>query len=108
MGDLGRKKIGVARDYGSGKWRPTFNMGVFFIHPDYAEYQRLLHLQKDPLATFEVAMAEQGFLNAVYKSQWHDIGFEYNANLAIFSQDRSYWDSHEARIRILHYTMSKP
>ena len=53
-------------------------------------------------------MAKQGFLNVVYKNQWYDIGFEHNANLAIFSHDHSFWDPHEKEIRIVHYTMEKP
>merc|ERR1712151_1001979 len=36
------------------------------------------------------------------------IGFEHNANLAIFRHNRSYWDRHETEIRIVHYTMNKP
>lgn len=106
--DLGEKRIGVARDYGAGKWRPTFNMGVFIIHPNTKEYERLLSLQKSGKIKFQTSMSEQGFLNVVYKNDWYDIGFEHNANLAIFSQDRSYWDKHERDIRIVHFTMNKP
>ena len=106
--NLGNKQIGVARDYGAGKWRPTFNMGVFLIHPNAGEHERLLKLQMSGTIQFKTTMAEQGFLNEVYKNQWYDIGFEHNANLAIFSQDRSYWDKHESDIRIVHYTMNKP
>lgn len=105
---LGEKKIGVARDYGGGKWRPGFNMGVFLIHPNAEEHARLLNLQKGGEIKFDTAMSEQGFLNVVYRNEWYDIGFKYNANLAIFSQDRSYWDKHENDIRIVHYTMNKP
>ena len=107
-GYLFTKKIGVARDYGSGEWRQTFNMGVFLIRPDSVEYSRLINLQKDPSIEFHVTMAEQGFLNVVYEDQWQDIGFSYNANLAIYSQDHSYWKEHENEIRIVHYTMEKP
>ena len=106
--DLGAKKLGVARDFGAGKWRPTFNMGVFLIHPNRTEYKRLRRLQLDPSITFNHGMCEQGFLNVIYKNQWHDIGFVNNANLAIYSQKRSFWDEHVSRVNIVHYTMSKP
>ena len=106
--DLGMDAIGVAADFGEGLWRLTFNMGVFLIRPNAAEYQRLLRLQKDESVDFDVTMAEQGFLNVVYKDQWYDIGFRNNANLAIYSQLRSYWDTHEQDICVIHYTMVKP
>jgi glycogenin glucosyltransferase len=53
-------------------------------------------------------MSEQGFLNVFYKDQWFEIGFEYNANLAVYSQQRKYWDEREGNISVIHYTMSKP
>ena len=40
--NLDGKRIGAARDYGAGKWRPGFNMGVFLIHPSAEEHERLL------------------------------------------------------------------
>lgn len=106
--NLGNKSIGVARDYAEGKWLNTFNMGVFLIHPDAHEHRRLCDLQKSGAVKFQTSMAEQGFLNSVYKTDWHDIGFSYNANLAIFSQDRFFWNQNESDIRIIHFTMIKP
>jgi hypothetical protein len=100
--DLGKDTIGAAADFGEGLWRLTFNMGVFLIRPNTAEYQRLLRLQKDGSVDFE------GFLNVVYKDQWYDIGFRNNANVAIYSQLRSYWETHEQDICVIHYTMVKP
>jgi len=105
---LGSAKIGVARDYAAGEWKQGFNMGVFLIQPSAAEYSRLLQLQRGGKVKAAPTMAEQGFLNQVYRDQWHDIGFEYNANLAIYAQDRTYWDKHFSKVRIIHYTMSKP
>jgi hypothetical protein len=34
-------------------------------------------------------MAEQGFLDVVYKNQWVDIGFRNNANLAAYFTSRN-------------------
>lgn len=76
------KSIGVARDISAGKWLESFNMGVFLIRPSYSEYERLLKMQSTPGAVkFNPTMAEQAFLNAVYKAAWLDVGFVYNANL---------------------------
>ena len=67
-------KIGVAADfrmnYGDNKkgeeWVSSFNMGVFAIHPDWTEYERLLQLQRDgAVKEYEHIMAEQGWLNTV-------------------------------------------
>jgi hypothetical protein len=35
-------------------------------------------------------------------------GFRKNANLAIYSQLRSYWDFHEQEIFVIHVTKSMP
>jgi len=101
-------RIGAARDFGGGRWRNTFNMGVFFIKPNTSEYERLRFIQKDPAIEFETSMSEQGFLNVVYEDMWYDIEFRNNANLAVYSQLRSYWDENFAKVNILHYTMTKP
>lgn len=105
---LESKRIAVARDFGEGVWRPTFNMGVFVIRPNSSEYTRLLSLQQDASVVFETAMCEQGFLNVIYRDAWEDIGFRNNANLAVYSQNRTHWDEHESDINIVHYTMNKP
>ena len=106
--NLSGKHIGAAHDFGEGSWRPTFNMGVFVIHPNMSEYNRLVAMQRDPSIKFETAMCEQGFLNVIYSDAWEDIGFVNNANLAIYSQDQAYWNANEHLINIIHYTMNKP
>lgn len=106
--ELGSKRIAVARDFGDGLWRTTFNMGVFVIRPNSSEYSRLLSLQQDSSIVFETTMCEQGFLNVIYKDSWEDLGFQNNANLAVYSQNRTYWDEHQSSIHIVHYTMNKP
>jgi hypothetical protein len=102
------QKIGVTRDIRKGEWQSTFNMGVLVVRPNLSEYKRLLRLKEDPNVRFEVDMSEQGFLNVVYEKKWFEIGFEYNANLAVFAQQRAYWTERESQIRVIHYTMSKP
>jgi lipopolysaccharide biosynthesis glycosyltransferase len=53
-------------------------------------------------------MSEQGFLNVLYKDQGFEIGFEYNANVAAYSEKRDYWNSREHNISVIHYTLGKP
>ena len=102
------KLIGVTRDYRDEAWMPTFNMGVFLIHPNIEEYHRLLQTQLNPSFRYSTLMSEQGFLNELYWNHWHDIGFGYNANTCVFEEDRSFWDEHEDEIRVVHYTCTKP
>lgn len=101
-------KFGATRDISAGEWLKTFNMGVFITIPSSAEARQLIQLKDDPSVQFHTTMAEQGFLNAVYENKWYDFGFEYNANLAAFSQKREFWDNIYQNISIIHYTMEKP
>jgi alpha-N-acetylglucosamine transferase len=101
-------KIGVTRDISASVWKSTFNMGVFVIKPNKEEFVRLIKLKNDPNFLFETAMSEQGFLNVAYKDQWYEIGFENNANLAVYSQKPEYWKERESKINVIHYTMNKP
>ena len=106
--DLNLHKIGCTLDIYAGVWTNNFNMGVFVLRPNENEYNRLIKLKNDPDFNFDVAQAEQGFLNIVYKNLWYEIGFENNANLAVYSQKRDFWDRKENLIKIIHYTMEKP
>jgi glycogenin glucosyltransferase len=102
-------RIGVTRDIFAGEWQSNFNMGIFVIKPNVMEHARLMRLKEDrKRVKFDPLMSEQGFLNVVYKNRWHEIGFEYNANLAVYAQKRSFWDEREKNIRVIHYTMNKP
>lgn len=105
---MGNNSILVARDIKAGVWQDTFNMGVFVITPNVDEFHRLIELKDERKIHFETGMAEQGFLNAVYKNEWGDIGFVNNANLAAYEQDNSMWLANEENINIIHYTMQKP
>ena len=107
--DLEGKTIGVTRDIRSRKWVDTFNTGVMLLHPALSEYDNLVKLLMDEYFEFEYIMSDQGFLNAVYFNDWHEIGFLNNANLALYRFQRDFWDQHKLEdIRIIHYTMQKP
>mmetsp|Transcript_54506 Transcript_54506/g.81178 ORF Transcript_54506/g.81178 Transcript_54506/m.81178 type:complete len:325 (-) Transcript_54506:249-1223(-) len=106
--DMEGKTIGVTKDIRAKRWVDTFNSGVLLLHPDEKEYHRLVELLGSGLE-FEYVMSDQGFLNEVYKNDWHEIGFVNNANLALYAFQRDFWDQHPIEdINIIHYTMQKP
>jgi len=103
-------KIGCAKDWSSklNEWSSGFNMGVFVLKPNQSEFNRLIELKNDLNLTFETSQAEQGFLNVVYEKSWFDIGFGNNANLAVYTGNRDFWNANEKAINVIHYTMEKP
>mmetsp|Transcript_30521 Transcript_30521/g.33811 ORF Transcript_30521/g.33811 Transcript_30521/m.33811 type:complete len:336 (+) Transcript_30521:54-1061(+) len=106
--DLQGKSLGVTKDIRERKWVQTFNSGVMVLKPSMAEHERLLKLLRSGIK-FDFIMSDQGFLNEVYKDDWHEIGFVNNANLALYRFQRTFWDQHKLEdINIIHYTMSKP
>jgi alpha-N-acetylglucosamine transferase len=106
--DLKGKPLGVTKDIRNKKWVDTFNSGVMVLHPSQKEHDRLLTLLRSGME-FEYVMSDQGFLNAVYKENWHEIGFVNNANLALYRFQRDFWDQHKLEdINVIHYTMLKP
>lgn len=106
--DLQGKPLGVTKDIRSKKWVETFNSGVMVLKPSLAEHERLVKLLRSGME-FDYVMSDQGFLNEVYKDNWHEIGFVNNANLALYRFQRQFWDQHKLEdINIIHYTMSKP
>jgi alpha-N-acetylglucosamine transferase len=107
--DIKGKKIGVTKDIRARKWVDTFNTGVMLLHPSVSDYEYLTKKLMDETFEFEYVMSDQGFLNAVYENNWHEIGFLNNANLALYRFQRDFWDEHKLEdIRIIHYTMQKP
>lgn len=106
--EASKKSIAVARDIMAGVWLKTFNMGVFVISPSRLEYNRLISIKNDASFEFNVGMAEQGFLNTLYKDTWLELDFIYNANLAAYTQQPKFWKEREKNIRVIHFTMSKP
>jgi alpha-N-acetylglucosamine transferase len=102
-----KHKIGVSRDI-NGDWLDSFNMGVFVVKPNQTEFERIVQLKNDNNFKFNTFWSEQGLLNEVYKNQWYEIGFEYNANLAAYPQARKYWDERAKNISVIHFTLNKP
>lgn len=106
--DLQGKAVGVTKDIRDRKWVETFNSGVLLLHPNEEEYKRLIELLYSGIQ-FDFIMSDQGFLNEVYKDNWHEIGFVNNANTALYRFKREYWDETKPEdINIIHYTMKKP
>jgi alpha-N-acetylglucosamine transferase len=101
-----KEPFGAARDYASGQFRDGFNMGVFTVRPDIWEFSRLMDI-KNWFFDYQLDMAEQGLLQALYKP-WDEIDMQYNANLAIYLQDKALWESRRNSIKVIHYTMEKP
>lgn len=105
--NLGNHSIGVSAQTWYGNFE-AFNMGVFVIHPERHEYERLLKLQRDPSMHYDVSWAEQGFLNAVYKDKWYDLGFANNALTWVSWQNHAYWTSQYAHFNVIHFGGLKP
>jgi lipopolysaccharide biosynthesis glycosyltransferase len=73
-----------------------------------AEHNRLVQLLYSDMV-FDYIMSDQGFLNEVYKDNWHEIGFVNNANLALYAFKRDFWNQHKPEdINVIHFTMTKP
>ena len=102
----------AARDFRRGRFVDSFNMGVAVLRPNRTELVRLLELLHSDAVSYEHVMSEQGFLNAVYKDEWCDLGFTKNANLAVYwaaehgKSQQAMWRS--TPIQVVHFTMSKP
>lgn len=105
---LSHHKIAASAEMTSNGGFEGFNTGVFVIHPDRHEYERLLSLQQDPSVHFDISWADQGFLNFVYKDKWRDLGFTNNALVWVSWQNHAYWLHHYADINIIHFTGVKP
>ncbi|CAB9511008.1 Glycogenin-1 [Seminavis robusta] len=106
--DLQGKPIGVTRDIRNQEWVNTFNSGVLLLNPSLQEHERLVGLLRKGIR-YEYTMGDQGFLNTVYRNNWHEIGFVNNANMAVYEFQREFWDQYKMQdINIIHYTMDKP
>jgi alpha-N-acetylglucosamine transferase len=99
-------KIGCTADFKDSKLQSDFNLNVFVLKPDEQEFSRLMKLKDDSKFIYEKSQGEQGFLNAVYKNLWYDVGFENNANLAVYTEKKDYWNSKVNHINIVYYKSS--
>eukprot|EP00419_Tripos_fusus_P030088 CAMPEP_0172699506 /NCGR_PEP_ID=MMETSP1074-20121228/30225_1 /TAXON_ID=2916 /ORGANISM="Ceratium fusus, Strain PA161109" /LENGTH=850 /DNA_ID=CAMNT_0013520721 /DNA_START=72 /DNA_END=2624 /DNA_ORIENTATION=- len=97
-----------ARDWSEGKWSNGFNGGVLVLRPSYKLFAHIMETISRDTVKYRVDMAEQGFLSSYFHEHWVEIPSEYNANLAIFGQDRQRWDAMWPRMKAIHYTMEKP
>ncbi len=102
------KTIGATRDIIEGEWQAYFNMGVFIIKPNADLFKKLIILKYDVSFQFNPHSAEQTFLNKALRGQFVEIGFKFNANLAVYSQIKNYWSQRQTNISIIHYTLEKP
>lgn len=100
--------LAATKDISNGKILDTFNAGVHVLLPNKLIFKKLISLKADSNFIFHTTMADQGFLNKVFKNQWFDFGFFYNAKLAYYSQKRQFWDENEKDIKVIHFTMKKP
>ena len=105
-------RLWAAQDFRGGRFVHSFNTGVAVLRSNQTELARLLDLLHSDSVPYEHVMSEQGFLNAVYKDEWCDLGFTKNANLAVYwaaehgTSQQAMWRS--AAITVIHFTMSKP
>ena len=65
------KALGVTKDVMARKWVKTFNSEVMVLHLTFKEHQRLIELLGSGLQ-FDFIMSDQGFLNEVYLTDWHE------------------------------------
>jgi alpha-N-acetylglucosamine transferase len=101
-------KIAATNEFSNGEWKNNIDTSVFVIKPDYTEFQRLVNLTNYE-SSFKKMNSFNDFINRVYqKNQTYDIGFYYNANMALYSQDPDFWTKNEDQINIIHYDIVKP
>jgi hypothetical protein len=60
------------------------------------------------LIPFEEEWAEQGFLNAVYKSSWGRIPARMALNMAVWDMGSTQWNKYAKEAQAIHFTMMKP
>ena len=106
------KKIGAALDYDHPGyfWSTIFNMGVFYTHPRQKEFEHLLSLWNDADKNMKIDLliAEQNWLNEIYKDAWYDIGYEYNVQDSLYLGNRTFWDENFDSFRVIHFNQRKP
>lgn len=60
------------------------------------------------LIPFEEEWAEQGFLNAVYKSSWGSMPARMALNMAFWDMGTDIWNTYAKEAQAIHFTMMKP
>jgi hypothetical protein len=87
-----------------------FNAGVLVIIPrlprkNSMDFPKLV--QSIVTVPHDEGWAEQGLLNVIFKDNYYELPFVYNANLVSKLGEIELWDRHKEEIAILHYTVSK-
>lgn len=98
--------FGAVRDFENGGFVDHFNMGVFSLLPNISKFLYFMEM-RESFSNYRLDTAEQGLLYGI-KEPWFEIDPSFNANLAIYFQNRTLWTMMVPDIRIVHYTMDKP
>ena len=109
--------LAATLDYSEGRITPDLNTGVMSLEPSTTLFDKYLHMI-NTRTDYRLDMAEQGLLNKVYleeeeraggKQLWQRFSFVYDANLAIYMQNRAFWEELVREgLKIIHFTMIKP
>lgn len=96
-------ELGAARDR-PAVFQHNFNAGVMLIIP-----RRPLHQMISSINTtaHEGSWAEQGLLNVLYRDNFYELPYIYNANLVSKIDEPELWHRYKHKISIVHYTVSK-
>ena len=110
---MANSSFGAVRDFERTAFTTSFNAGMLTLKPSQRQFSHLMALKDGNTVAYRTDMAEQGFLNEVYKGNWTEFPFAFNANLAVSTNLGSEaWRKEEAGsfggIRAIHYTMVKP
>jgi hypothetical protein len=84
-----------------------FNAGILAVRPNASEFIMLCGLLNSSIP-FEEEWAEQGFLNAVYKSSWGRIPARMALNMAVWDMGTDIWNTYAKEAQAIHFTMMKP
>jgi hypothetical protein len=102
-------KIVAPRQIRSGEWTDQFGLGLFMIRPDRSEFNKIVEFKRRRKAETGESLPLSVIVNSVYKDKWFELGFEYAADLEIYSERMFEWLDKEraANISMLHYTVKK-
>eukprot|EP01060_Flectonema_neradi_P004068 TRINITY_DN1268_c16_g1_i1.p1 TRINITY_DN1268_c16_g1~~TRINITY_DN1268_c16_g1_i1.p1 ORF type:complete len:760 (+),score=142.76 TRINITY_DN1268_c16_g1_i1:78-2357(+) len=103
--------IGTTLNYNedTSSWEAEFNTaGVFVLHPREGCYSDIMKAI-DRKQTHSEGEGFNAALNSMWKYvRWHEIGFHYAANTALYRSEPLFWRSKQNDIRIIHYTKDLP
>ncbi len=104
-------KIVAPRHIRNGEWTDQFGLGLFIIRPDQNEFNKIVEFKRGRKAKKSggVGLPFSVIINSVYKHKWFELGFEYAADIEIYSERMYEWLDKEraTNISMLHYTVSE-